>query len=341
MGTYGERLNNSRSYEETVTSLICQILFGCLLLIPLVIILAKKSIIHVSNNLLFLICFTLVFATLAPYMLYISKMPIKIIKYYIAITLMLSVSFCSLIPELNVRAGYFIGIAVALVYLDVKMMVVLSILSYIIMNICLFAIGARWLITANDRMPSFQAAMVLYKSTVLDPTMEFILLLPMFFIACILARRHVSREEELYVELSTEEERYRLAFEGSDDLIFDYDFATDRLTYYGSILEKDSDNSVERNISHAFERLSKGEMVHCDDIEDVIKLLNGERDEALNVRLCGKEPGEYIWIRIEGRVVRRGGKKIRVVGKISDITDEKSKEKDFLEVAKKDAATGL
>ena len=341
MGTYGERLNNSKSYEETVTSIMCQILFGCLLLVPLMIVLAKTKVLNITNDLLFMICFSLIFATLAPYMFYISKMPIKIIKYYIAITMMISVSLFSLIPDSSVRAGYFIGIAVAMVYLDVKMMAVLSVISYLMMNLCLFAIGARWLINANGRFPSLQAAMVLYRSAVLTPTLEFIVLLPVFFIACILARRHVMREEELFIELSAEEERYRLAFEGSDDLIFDYNFDNDRLTYYGSIMEKNADNSVERTMSHAFERLSEGELVHSDDIADVIRLLNGESDEALNVRLCGREPGEYIWIRIEGRVVRRGGKKIRVVGKMSDITEEKQKEKDFLEVAKKDAATGF
>lgn len=341
MGTYGERLNNSRSYEETVTSLLCYILFVGLLVIPLIILLSRTNVIRISNNLLFMICFTLLFATLGPYMLYLSKVPINVIKYYIAITLMLSVSMFSLIPEINVRAGFFIGIAVALVYLDVSMMIIVSIVTYIIMNICLFSISARWLITANGNMPSFQAAAVLYKSSVLTPTLEFILLLPVFFIACILAKKHVSREEELFVELSAEEERYRLAFEGSDDVIFDYDFDSDRMVYYGSVLEKDADNSVECTMSHAFEKLSKGELIHSEDIESVIKLLNGESTEAIIVRLSGKTPGEYIWIRIEGRVVKRGGKRIRVVGKISDITEEKEKEKDFLETAKKDPATGL
>lgn len=341
MGTYGERLNNSTSYEETVTSLICRVLFVGLLTIPLIVILSKTGIISMSNNLLFLLCLSLVFATLAPYMLYISRIPIGIIKYYIAITLMISVSLFSLVPEASVRAGYFIGIAIALVYLDVKMMAVLTVISYFIMNICLFAIGARWLLYSNGQAPSFQASMILYRSAVLTPTIEFLFLLPAFFIACVLARRHVSREEELFVELSAEEERYRLAFEGSDDVIFDYDCDNDRLTYYGSITEKDSDNSVERTLNHAFERLSMGELIYSEDIQDVIQLINGDIPGPISVRLADKTPGEYIWIRIEGRVVRRGSKKIRVVGKISDISDEKLKEKDFLEVAKKDPATGF
>ncbi|MBR1523524.1 MAG: response regulator, partial [Lachnospiraceae bacterium] len=148
-------------------------------------------------------------------------------------------------------------------------------------------------------------------------------------------------EEELYIELSAEEERYRLAFEGSHDVIFDYVYDTDRVTYYGSIAHKDADNSVEMKVNNAFEKLSGGEIVHSDDIGDVISLLNGEKDEPLNVRLCSPEPGEYTWIRIEGRVVKKGEKKIRVVGKISDITEEKKKEENFLETAEKDPATGF
>ena len=39
--------------------------------------------------------------------------------------------------------------------------------------------------------------------------------------------------------------------------------------------------------------------------------------------------------------VKKGEKKIRVVGKMTDITEEKKKEEDFLVNAKKDAATGF
>ncbi|MBQ9607676.1 MAG: response regulator, partial [Lachnospiraceae bacterium] len=283
----------------------------------------------------------LIFTTLGPYFLYRSRIPIQFIKYYISISLTFSVAIIAVIPEMNIRMAYLTGVAVALIYLDVKLMIVSSVISYIFMNVSLFLIAARWLFTANGRLPSLNAVGVVFRNSVFSASLEFLALLPAFFIACILARRHLTSEEELYIELSAEEERYRLAFEGSHDVIFDYVYDTDRVTYYGSIAHKDSDNSVEMNISHAFEKLSSGEIVHSDDIGDVISLLNGEKDEPLNVRLCSPEPGEYTWIRIEGRVVKKGEKKIRVVGKITDITEEKSKEENFLETAEKDPATGF
>ena len=342
MGTYGEIFKNSKSYEETVTPLICRILLFCALSIPTIIVLARIGFLHGGDSLIYTCCFSLIFATIAPYVLHKSGLPIVFIKYYISIILTVVIAMLALIPEADIRMGYIIGVAVALVYLDTKLMIVAAVISYIAMNVSMICIAARWLLTANGHMPSMRAIFVLYKSSVLSNTLEFMILLPAFFLACILARRHIISEEELYVELSAEKERYRLAFEGSDDVIFDYVYDTDRLTYYGSIIEEDADNSVERNMSHAFERLSKGEMVHSDDIDAVIKLLNGESSgEPINVRLCGRVPGEYVWIRIEGRIVYKGDKKIRVVGKITDITEEKDQEANFLENAKKDSATGF
>ncbi|MBO5551547.1 MAG: response regulator [Lachnospiraceae bacterium] len=341
MGTYGERFRNSTSYEESVTPLISRILLFCALVVPVLIALARLDIIRVRDYLLYSICFVLIFTTLGPYFLYKSSIPSKFIKYYIAISLTVSVAMCALIPGTGIRMGYLIGVAAALIYLDVKLMIAASIFSYIAMTASLFAVAARWLITANGDFPSINAIGILFKNSVLGTTIEYFILLPAFFVACILARKHLISEEELYIELSTEEERYRLAFEGSHDVIFDYVYDTDRLSYYGSIADRNADNSVEMNLSHAFERLSRGELVHSDDIGDVINLLNGETSEPINVRLCAPVPGEYIWIRIEGRVVKKGEKKIRVVGKITDISEEKRKEEDFLENAKKDAATGF
>ena len=341
MGTYGDRFRNSKTYEETITPLICRILLVCAISVPALIMAVRLGYLHASDYLLYSISLALIFTTIAPYMIYKSGIPITILKYFISIGLTIVVAMMALLPGLDVRMAYLIGVAVALVYLDVKLMVVSSVISYILMNISLFLIAARWLYTANGRMPSFHAVSVIFRNSVFTATLEYLLLLPSFFIACILARRHLVSEEELYIELSAEEERYRLAFEGSHDVIFDYIYDTDKLTYYGSLMEENPDNTVERSISGAFDKLSKGELVHSDDIASVIELLNGNSDEPLNVRLCARTPGEYVWIRIEGRVVKKGDRKIRTVGKITDITEEKENEKDFLETAKKDKATGF
>ncbi|MBQ9443108.1 MAG: response regulator [Lachnospiraceae bacterium] len=341
MATYGERLKNSRTYEETVMPHVCRALLLCSLSIPLLVALSRLHIIHISDNTLYIICFSLLLSLIAPFFMLKSSLPTAFIKYYTSIALTITVSMLALIPEVDIRMGYLIGVAVAMVFLDTRLMIIEAVLSYLVMNISLFMIAARWLLTTNSRLPSFNAIFAIYKSHVEATTIEFLLLLPPFFIACIMARRHIISEEELYVELSTEEERYRLAFEESDDLIFDYEYDTDRLTYYGSLLEKDSDNSVKHIVDQAFEKLSRGELVYSEDVGDIIKLLNGETSDSLSVRLCGREAGEYLWIRVEGRIVWKGDKKVRVVGKMTDISKEREKEADFLENAKKDPATGF
>ena len=341
MSTYREQFKNSKTYEESVTPLICGILFVCALVVPVLIFLANLRVINTSQNLLYTTSLILIFTTIAPYFLYKGGLSVHFIKYYVTMSVILSVAVIAVLPELNVKMGYLLGVAVALIYLDTKLMITASIVSYVAMNISLFVIAARWMFTASGRLPSFNAVLVMYRTAILPTTIEFALLLPAFFVACFLAKNHLVTEEELFVELSTEEERYRLAFEGSDDVIFDYSFDTDELTYFGSILEENADNTVERNLDRAFDRLSSGELVHSEDIQKVIDLLNGTKDEPVSVRMCRKEPGEFVWVKVEGRLVQKNGRKIRVVGKITNITEEKENEKDFLEVAKKDPATGF
>lgn len=341
MGTYGDKLKYSKSYDETLTPILCRVLLVFALAVPVLIVVTRVGLYRLTDPELIAASAFLFMATVVPYFLNVSKMPSYIVKYYIALSVVVTVGVIALMPGANVNIAYMLGIAVALIYLDTRLMLITSLVSYVVMLVSLFLKSAG--IFFNGGIQTFNMAdtMASFVPVAYAVSIEFFCMLPIFILACHLARRHLVAEEDLFLELSTEEERYKLAFEGSKDVIFDYVYDTARLTYFGSVTDKDDDNHTEHVVNHAFDVLAAGNMVHQDDIPKVIDLLSGGTGEAISVRLCDKVPGEYIWIRIEGRIVKKGDKNIRVVGKVTDISEEKKREDNLLENAKKDQITGF
>ncbi len=341
MGTYGDKLKNSKSYEETLTPILCRVLLVLALSVPVLIIATRVGLYQLTDKELIGVSIYIFAATVVPYFMSISRMPTYIIKYYITIAVVLSVAVISLMPGANVNISYMLGITIALIFLDTRLMLVTALVSYVGMLVSLFLKTAGIFFNGGSHSFLLSETMETFMPKAYAMSVEFLFLLPLFVFACHLARRHLVAEEDLFLELSTEEERYKLAFEGSKDVIFDYVYDTARMTYFGSVLDKDDDNTQEHVINRAFDKLAAGNLVHLDDIVKVINLLSGKTDKPINVRLCTKNAGEYIWIRIEGRIVKKGDKNIRVVGKITDITEEKKQEENFLENAKKDQVTGF
>ena len=139
------------------------------------------------------------------------------------------------------------------------------------------------------------------------------------------------------------EERLTLALEGSDQSLFDWDIAGNRISYSAraSTLRGGSDQAMEATpeAMRAF--------VHPDDLAG---LLANMKDA-----LAGKAPiyeavfrvrhndGRWFWVRSRGRVVERDatGRALRLVGTDYDITQHKAAEDQLRERAEFDALTGL
>ena len=139
------------------------------------------------------------------------------------------------------------------------------------------------------------------------------------------------------------EERLTLALEGSDQSLFDWDIAGNRIYYSAraSTLRGGSDQAMEATpeAMRAF--------VHPDDLAG---LLANMKDA-----LAGKAPiyeavfrvrhndGRWFWVRSRGRVVERDatGRALRLVGTDYDITQHKAAEDQLRERAEFDALTGL
>jgi PAS domain S-box-containing protein len=155
---------------------------------------------------------------------------------------------------------------------------------------------------------------------------------------------HVQYKElkasEALLEMS--EERYRLALEGANDTIFDWDLRTNRLTWTARWSE--ALGLPTNELSGALSDLR--EWIHPDDRE--------RQDNALIAHLHGKTPyyvaefrirtqsGEYIWALARGKALfNEHGQPLRMAGSFTDITEKKQREKQIWNLAYQDVLTGL
>ncbi|MBN1264004.1 MAG: response regulator [Anaerolineales bacterium] len=126
--------------------------------------------------------------------------------------------------------------------------------------------------------------------------------------------------EERTVELRAAQEQYRLAVEGSNDGIWDWDMLA-RRTYISPRLKEML--ALDRKNFESLRVLIK-ERIHPDDADRFYKTLDtylqtGESHFQSEIRLRREE--DYIWVRVRGKAQReKNGKLIRMAGSVSDIT---------------------
>jgi diguanylate cyclase (GGDEF)-like protein/PAS domain S-box-containing protein len=133
-------------------------------------------------------------------------------------------------------------------------------------------------------------------------------------------------------ELSKSEERFRIATDGSDAVIWDVDMST--MQYHFSDRWYELLGYERDEIDEAHEGWKR--IIHPDDIP--------EADKARRAHLEGKTPfynceyrmrkknGEYVWFNVRGKVLRNSsGSNIRFAGSLIDITDRKMFEERLVE----------
>ncbi|WP_295579348.1 diguanylate cyclase domain-containing protein [uncultured Oscillibacter sp.] len=163
------------------------------------------------------------------------------------------------------------------------------------------------------------------------------------------------REERFFcifldlTEVRDAQEKLRLSLEHleiimnqSSDIIFEWDFAADTISFSPNWLEKFG------YAPHYDGSLPKRELLrhfHPDDVDPMAELLEetkkGVPNSVLDVRICNAKE-QYIWCRIRAATQYSADKTpLRAVGTISDIDEEKRMMEDLRRRAELDALTGL
>ncbi|WHH60305.1 EAL domain-containing protein [Petroclostridium sp. X23] len=150
---------------------------------------------------------------------------------------------------------------------------------------------------------------------------------------------HIIENEE---SLKDSEERFRLALEGSNDIIWDMDIKNSKLFVSSRWTETLSFEEIEmpRDLK------SWKDLIHPDDVENTLRMIRVHimnktpfyQDEH---RLRTKD-GKYKWFLHRGKAVWDvNGKPIRIAGSYTDISERKSTEEVIHQMAYYDSLTGL
>ena len=137
-------------------------------------------------------------------------------------------------------------------------------------------------------------------------------------------------------------ERYQVIMDQATDIIFEWDIARDTLFFSPNWYKKFGYAAISKQIS---QRIPVSENIHPDDMHAFMRIM---KDTAAGVPYSETEfrirdrQGKYHWCRIRATAqFDADGKAIKAVGVILDIDDEKRQHLVLLDMAQKDALTGL
>lgn len=139
-------------------------------------------------------------------------------------------------------------------------------------------------------------------------------------------------------------ERYGIILETTGDIIFDYYIDEDRMLFDEARLENGQYVHYPLVVDRYTEALHLGNLVHPDDIEETIRLVNGLTAQAIVIRVTRPDEadGRYHWTLVRAATVRNSeGRVTETVGIMRDIDDQKRREDRLIEESRCDQLTGL
>jgi PAS domain S-box-containing protein len=151
------------------------------------------------------------------------------------------------------------------------------------------------------------------------------------FCGSIAIYKDITDKKELYKKLQVSEERWRIALEGGQFGVWDWDIANNKFFY--SNLFKGMLGYNENELSESFEEW-KG-LVHQEDLPAILDNINGHfkgKHYVVEYRMKCKD-NSYKWLRSKGRVISwsKDGKPLRMIGTNEDISDRKVIEEELRE----------
>ena len=140
-----------------------------------------------------------------------------------------------------------------------------------------------------------------------------------------------------------EQARYDLLAKFSDTILFEYDYRTKRLVFTPNVAARFHFEKVEiRPMDESY----RFRMIHPDDRGTLrtflghAEQLEGDMPESTMLRFLDKS-GEYRWMNCQGQLLRdRSGRPLTLIGKVSDVHEQKEQEERLLERASLDPMTG-
>lgn len=137
-------------------------------------------------------------------------------------------------------------------------------------------------------------------------------------------------------------ERYRIITEQSGSIIFEFDMTTGSTFHTSNFKEKFGYMPTSESYT---EGIAKKDRIHPEDRASFMKfqenMKTGKKYDETEVRMQRRD-GTYLWMRIkETGIFDQDKKLLRIVGKMTDITEEKQQIENLKAKADKDSVTGV
>jgi len=265
-------------------------------------------------------------------------------KYFNVIALSLGVFSAALLPHVGVWITFILSTILTLFYIDPILTLFTAGMNYILMLI------AMWIRVDNWRKMHYLLGYLggeqipVYIGYVFGLTVEFVIVVPIIYYIAKTEEEHIIREDDLMEEVRSDEERYFLAFENSNDIIVDYNYISDELVTFGSFDGHDNVKAGGKKIIRDFmASLGTGKKIYPNDVEKIKLFMEGRLTGPIEFRYHKNEDEEYRWYSVEGQTVYNAetGEAERGVGRIKDITAEKREEQILLERVARDRITNF
>ena len=138
-------------------------------------------------------------------------------------------------------------------------------------------------------------------------------------------------------------ERYELAVEGSNDVIWDWDIQADKL-FFSDKFKTMLEYTEEDELDFSYKTLAS--LGHPDDTDHILKALEDYLSRKTSFFQCElrlkTKPGDYIWVLARGKAVwDNSGRPLRIAGSITNITENKKWDMKLFEKAFYDSLTEL
>ncbi len=276
------------------------------------------------------------FFLLSPYIISRFKVDNTFLKYYIVIDISIFVAFLNMVPQSRLYLACVLGVVISLLYFDPILTAFSGVMNYLL----LFAIV---LYEAFLKTDSYRSA---FSSAFLGLgiyTIEFLIVSPVAYFIALNVKKRIEEENHLAMRLEGATKRYELALESSRDVIYEYDIAEDRFTYYGVLLGSDKRDREEAReavvIEHMMVMLQSGHVLHPDDVRLIESIIAGNDQDLVQIRMVNGD--DFDWFEVESNLIYEDNYAVRIVGKIRNITEAKLEEQEFLHTSRKDSLTGF
>ncbi len=294
-----------------------------------------------------LVIFCAVVTSVAVSTVIVNKVSDNIVfnKYFNVFALSFGVFSAALMPHVGIWITFILSTIITLFYIDPILTLFTAGVNYVLMLVAMWFRVGSW-VEKRDLLGVIGRDQIsIYIGYVLGLTIEFVVMIPIIYYIAKTEEEHIIREDNLMEEVKSDEERYTLAFENSNDIIIDYNYNTDELVTFGSF---DSHDSVKMGGKKTFKdftdtTLNTGKKIYPNDVEKIRLFMDGRLTGPIEFRYHRNEDEEYRWFSVEGQIVYNDGtgEAERGVGRIKDITAEKREEQILLERVARDRVTNF